>query len=93
MYGYHQEKILVGHQWDFKGFKGLKLLFRTREILMTASANIKTPSMDLPLKPGPKARKRAKQLQKKFTKVTLAQVMVVLIGRCMSPSAFWYSLA
>ena len=42
---------------------------------MTASANIKTPSMDLPLKPGPKARKRAKQLQKKFTKVTLAQVM------------------
>ena len=44
---------------------------------MTASANIKTPSMDLPLKPGPKARKRAKQLQRKFTKVTLAQVMVI----------------
>ena len=21
MYGYHQEKILVGHQWDLKGFK------------------------------------------------------------------------
>ncbi|CAH3130589.1 unnamed protein product [Porites lobata] len=48
---------------------------RLREILMTASANIKTPSMDLPLKPGPKARKRAKQLQRKFTKVTLAQVL------------------
>lgn len=41
---------------------------------MTASANIKTPSMDLPLKPGPKAKKRAKQLQRKFTKVTVAQV-------------------
>ena len=48
--------------------------FFFREILMTASANIKTPSMDLPLKPGPKAKKRAKQLQRKFTKVTLAQV-------------------
>ena len=53
---------------------------------MTASANIKTPSMDLPLKPGPKARKRAKQLQRKFTKVTLAQVMVVSIGKCVSQS-------
>ena len=41
---------------------------------MTASAKIKTPSMDLPLKTGPKARKRAKQLQRKFTRVTLAQV-------------------
>lgn len=50
-----------------------------REILMTASANIKTPSMDLPLKPGPKAKKRAKQLQRKFTKVTLAQVPPTLM--------------
>ena len=41
---------------------------------MTASANIKTPSMDLPVKPGKKSRKHAKQLQRKFTKVTLAQV-------------------
>jgi len=45
-----------------------------REILMTASANIKTPSMDLPVKPGKKSRKHAKHLQRKFTKVTLAQV-------------------
>lgn len=41
---------------------------------MTASANIKTPSMDLPVKPGKKSRKHAKKLQRKFTKVTLAQV-------------------
>ena len=53
---------------------------------MTASANIKTPSMDLPLKPGPKAKKRAKQLQRKFTKVTVAQVRCVLQCRCfLSP--------
>jgi len=49
-------------------------IFNFREILMTASANIKTPSMDLPVKPGKKSRKHAKQLQRKFTKVTLAQV-------------------
>lgn len=49
-------------------------MFNFREILMTASANIKTPSMDLPVKPGKKSRKHAKQLQRKFTKVTLAQV-------------------
>lgn len=49
-------------------------IFDFREILMTASANIKTPSMDLPVKPGKKSRKHAKQLQRKFTKVTLAQV-------------------
>jgi len=48
---------------------------RLREILLTASANIKTPSMDLPVKPGKKSRKHAKQLQRKFTKVTLAQVL------------------
>lgn len=42
---------------------------------MTASANIKTPSMDLPVKTEKKSKKRAKQLQRKFTKVTLAQVL------------------
>ena len=44
---------------------------------MTASANIKTPSMDLPVKPGKKSRKHAKQLQRKFTRVTLAQVSYI----------------
>lgn len=48
---------------------------RLREILMTASASIKTPTMDLPLKPRSKAKKRAKHLQRIFTKVTLAQVL------------------
>ena len=46
----------------------------SREILMTASPNIKTPTMDIPLKPGKKALKKAKELQKKFTKVHLSHV-------------------
>jgi len=48
---------------------------RLREILMTASERIKTPRMDLPVKPGSKAKKRAKRLQRTFTKVRLAQVL------------------
>lgn len=48
---------------------------RLREILMTASPNIKTPSMDLPLKPRKRSQKLAKRLQRKLTKVTLAQVL------------------
>lgn len=51
---------------------------------MTASANIKTPSMDLPVKPGKKSRKRAKQLQRKFTRVTLAQVSYIIYVLSMS---------
>ena len=54
---------------------------------MTASANIKTPSMDLPLKPGKRSKKHAKQLQKKFTKVTLAQVPYIIVT-----SQQWFEL-
>ncbi|CAB3992022.1 DNA-directed RNA polymerase I subunit RPA1, partial [Paramuricea clavata] len=48
---------------------------RMREILMTASANIKTPTMEVPLRSGKKALKQAKKLKTKFAKVTLSQVL------------------
>ncbi|XP_028403627.1 DNA-directed RNA polymerase I subunit RPA1-like isoform X2 [Dendronephthya gigantea] len=48
---------------------------RMREILMTASANIKTPTMEVPLRSGKKALKQAKKLKSKFAKVTLSQVL------------------
>ena len=41
---------------------------------MTASANIKTPTMEVPLKSGKKALKKARKLKIKFAKVTVAQV-------------------
>ncbi|XP_059155055.1 DNA-directed RNA polymerase I subunit RPA1-like [Physella acuta] len=48
---------------------------RLREILMTASANIKTPSMDVPVADIPDARNRAEKLRRYFNKVTLDQVL------------------
>ncbi|XP_048588420.1 DNA-directed RNA polymerase I subunit RPA1 isoform X2 [Nematostella vectensis] len=48
---------------------------RMREILMTASANIKTPTMDMPLLAGKKVIKRAKKLQQKLNRVMLSQVL------------------
>ena len=53
--------------------------YARREILMTASENIKTPTMDLPLKPRKRSQKLAKQLQRQLTKVTLAQVRHYII--------------
>ncbi len=47
---------------------------RLREILMVASDNIKTPSMDVPVVDTPHARRKAKILQQKLTKVYLNQV-------------------
>ena len=47
---------------------------RLREILMTASANIKTPAMDVPLLPHPQAREEGEKLKKLFTGVCLSQV-------------------
>ena len=41
---------------------------------MTASANIKTPTMEVPLRSGKKALKQARKLKTKFAKVTLSQV-------------------
>lgn len=48
---------------------------RLREILMVASANIKTPAMDIPIFDNDHAVARVKKLQKNLAKVTLAQVM------------------
>ena len=41
---------------------------------MTASANIKTPTMEVPVRSGRKALKQAKKLKIKFARVTLSQV-------------------
>ncbi|XP_073676380.1 DNA-directed RNA polymerase I subunit RPA1 [Garra rufa] len=48
---------------------------RLREILMTASANIKTPMMSIPVLMNKKALKRVKKLRKKITRVCLSEVL------------------
>ena len=45
-----------------------------REILMTASPNIKTPSMDVPLLPVHGAKEKGERLKKLFTSVLLGDV-------------------
>lgn len=48
---------------------------RLREILMMASANIKTPSMDIPFKTVPKLTEKAEKLRLKMVKVTVNDVL------------------
>ncbi|XP_069488274.1 DNA-directed RNA polymerase I subunit RPA1 [Ambystoma mexicanum] len=48
---------------------------RLREILMVASANIKTPMMSVPVCNTKKALKRVKRLKKQLTRVCLAEVL------------------
>ncbi|TST60384.1 DNA-directed RNA polymerase I subunit RPA1 [Bagarius yarrelli] len=48
---------------------------RLREILMIASSKIKTPMMSIPVLSKKKALKRVKTLQKKLTRVCLAEVL------------------
>uniref|UniRef100_A0A8B9PGK6 DNA-directed RNA polymerase subunit n=1 Tax=Apteryx owenii TaxID=8824 RepID=A0A8B9PGK6_APTOW len=48
---------------------------RLREILMVASANIKTPMMSVPVFNTKKAHKKVKQLKKQLTRVCLAEVL------------------
>uniref|UniRef100_A0A8D0FX03 DNA-directed RNA polymerase subunit n=1 Tax=Strix occidentalis caurina TaxID=311401 RepID=A0A8D0FX03_STROC len=48
---------------------------RLREILMVASANIKTPMMSVPVFNTKKALKKVKQLKKRLTRVCLAEVL------------------
>lgn len=48
---------------------------RLREILMVASANIKTPMMSVPVLGTKKAHKKVKQLKKQLTRVCLAEVL------------------
>lgn len=49
---------------------------RLREILMVASANIKTPMMSVPVFHTKKALKRVKHLKKQLTRVCLGEVIV-----------------
>ena len=51
---------------------------RLREILMVGSAEIKTPAMDVPVKPGIEAKHNARKLQKKFNKVCLNEVRICI---------------
>ncbi|NWH47976.1 RPA1 polymerase, partial [Fregata magnificens] len=48
---------------------------RLREILMVASANIKTPTMSVPVFNTKKALKKVKQLKKQLTRACLAEVL------------------
>ncbi|XP_069601024.1 DNA-directed RNA polymerase I subunit RPA1 [Ranitomeya imitator] len=48
---------------------------RLREILLTASSNIKTPMMSVPVLPTKKAMRKVKKLKKQLTRVCVAEVM------------------
>lgn len=48
---------------------------RLREILMMASKNIKTPSMEIPFKSVYNLEARAEELKKRLTRVVLADVL------------------
>ena len=48
---------------------------RLREILMVASANISTPTMDIPLLSSEEAKQRGTKLKQKLNKVYLSQVL------------------
>ncbi|XP_048449641.1 DNA-directed RNA polymerase I subunit RPA1-like, partial [Rhincodon typus] len=48
---------------------------RLREILMVASANIKTPMMSIPVLNTKKALKKVKKLKKQLTRVCLSEVL------------------
>lgn len=48
---------------------------RLREILMVASSNIKTPTMDIPFRPQTNLTKNAEKLRLKLNKITLANVL------------------
>ncbi|XP_046578101.1 DNA-directed RNA polymerase I subunit RPA1-like [Haliotis rubra] len=48
---------------------------RLKEILQTASVNIKTPAMDIPVINTPEAYRKAKQLKVKLARVTLSEVI------------------
>lgn len=55
---------------------------RLREILMVASANIKTPMMSVPVLNTKKALKRVKSLKKQLTRVCLGEVIVSRTWLC-----------
>ncbi|KAL0839080.1 hypothetical protein ABMA28_017060 [Loxostege sticticalis] len=56
---------------------------RLREILMTASAKLKTPNMDIPLRPDvPDIQKKAERLRQKLNRVTVADVLEKIDVQC-----------
>lgn len=56
---------------------------RLREILMTASANLKTPNMDIPFYPDiPDIDKRAAKLRQKLNRVTVADILEKIDVEC-----------
>ncbi|KAL4705922.1 hypothetical protein ACJJTC_017504 [Scirpophaga incertulas] len=56
---------------------------RLREILMTASAKLKTPNMDIPLKSDlPNTQKKADKLRLKLNRVTVADVLEKIDVQC-----------
>lgn len=57
---------------------------RLKEILMTASKNLKTPSMDIPFKAGTTPRK-AEKLRLKLIRVTVADVLESNFTNSISP--------
>lgn len=48
---------------------------RLREILMFATENIKTPSLDIPFRQHPQMEEQAENLRKKMARITLADVL------------------
>lgn len=48
---------------------------RLREILMFATENIKTPSLDIPFRQHPQMEEQAENLRKKMARITLANVL------------------
>ncbi|CAG9786553.1 unnamed protein product [Diatraea saccharalis] len=56
---------------------------RLREILMTASAKLKTPNMDIPLRADiPDIQKKAEKLRQKLNRVTVADVLEKIDVQC-----------
>lgn len=48
---------------------------RLREILMMASKNLKTPSMEIPFRNVPNLEKQAERLKRILTRVTVADIL------------------
>lgn len=55
---------------------------RLREILMTASAKLKTPNMDIPFREVPNLNKKAEKLRQKLNRVTVADVLEKIDVQC-----------
>lgn len=61
---------------DIGSCKVFRVCVSLREILMVASSNIKTPMMSAPVLNNKTALKKARRLQKKFSRVCLSEVKI-----------------